>query len=337
MSSTTTTTSTSSELAKALSKFDTKTTTEILLDGKVRGLIFSDENNKLFMEYKLLRKLSLVGNNIKSIDNFPSIPTLKTLQLDDNNISSGFDSLQGLTGLKTLSLAGNPIKTTDDLQPLFLVDGLQSLNLDSCPVQEEDYEDGIFQMLPQLVILDSHDKDGESVDEEESEDDEEEDDDVNDTGANLMGDDNYDDAEEDAVQEGEDDDDDGLGFASSFNNDEEDDSNNNNSRGKLGRQNSLADASDSMANLDDDDEVVEVDKDGNQVLGDGGLTDDDEYDDDDGNDGLSMLVSGNVESDDDGDEDFIDDGEDVDDDDFIDESDEDEDGNDNPRKKQKTS
>ena len=69
MSSTTTTTSTSSELAKALSKFDTKTTTEILLDGKVRGLIFSDENNKLFMEYKLLRKLSLVGNNIKSIDN----------------------------------------------------------------------------------------------------------------------------------------------------------------------------------------------------------------------------------------------------------------------------
>ena len=44
MSSTTTTTSTSSELAKALSKFDTKTTTEILLDGKVRGLIFSDEN-----------------------------------------------------------------------------------------------------------------------------------------------------------------------------------------------------------------------------------------------------------------------------------------------------
>ena len=318
MSSTTTTTSTSSELAKALSKFDTKTTTEILLDGKVRGLIFSVENNKLFMEYKLLRKLSLVGNNIKSIDNFPSIPTLKTLQLDDNNISSGFDSLQGLTGLKTLSLAGNPIKSTDDLQPLFLVDGLQSLNLDSCPVQEEDYEDGIFQMLPQLVILDSHDKDGESVDEEE-----------NQSGSAEI--------EEDAVQEDEDDDDDGLGFASSFNNDEEDDSNNNNSRGKLGRQNSLADASDGMANLDDDDEVVEVDKDGNQVLGDGGLTDDDEYDDDDGNDGLSMLVSGNVESDDDGDEDFIDDGEDIDDDDFIDESDEDEDGNDNPRKKQKTS
>ena len=123
----------SSDLAKALEGYDTKTATEILLDGKVVGLVFTDENCKLLSRYEALKTLSLVGNKLKSLDNFPTLSSLKTLILDDNNIESGFESLQGLSSLRTLSLAGNPVKVKEDLQPLFLVDGLQSLNLMSCP------------------------------------------------------------------------------------------------------------------------------------------------------------------------------------------------------------
>jgi hypothetical protein len=343
MSSNTTTASTTtvtsvSNLAKFLANFDVETTTEILLDGKVRGLIFSEENNKLLTRYKVLKKLSLVGNKIKSLNNFPSIPTLETLLLDDNNISDGFDSLQGLSTLKTLSLAGNPIKSTYDLQPLFLVDTLQSLNLDSCPVQEEDYEDEIFKIIPQLVVLDNRDKDGESIDEDESEEEEEEGLDNN-NGANIMGDDDEEEEEEihdEGEEEGDEEDaDDGLGFAGNFN-DGDDNSNSKFGDSKLARQNSLASENGALDNEFDDD-IGDADKDANEVLSDSGLTGDGgEYiDDDEEEDGLSMLVSGNVESDDDDDGDFIDDGEEDEDDDFIDEDDQEEDGDSNPRDSKK--
>ena len=99
---------------------------------------------------------------------------------------------------------------------------------------------------------------------------------------------------------------------------------------KFGRQNSLGSIE---SNIIDD--AITTDKDGDQALGDGGLSDDDAYDDGE-EDGLAMLVSGNVESDDDADEDFVDDGEVDDDDDFIDDEEEEFDGNSRFKKKQKT-
>ena len=91
----------SSDLAKALEGYDTKTATEILLDGKVVGLMFTDANCKLLSRFEALKKLSLVGNKLKSLDNFPTLSSLKTLILDDNNIESGFESLQGFSSLRT--------------------------------------------------------------------------------------------------------------------------------------------------------------------------------------------------------------------------------------------
>ena len=317
----------SSDLAKALEGYDTKTATEILLDGKVVGLVFTDENCKLLSRYEALKTLSLVGNKIKSLENFPTLSSLKTLILDDNNIENGFESLQGLSSLRTLSLAGNPVKVKEDLQPLFLVDGLQSLNLMSCPIQEEDYEDEIFKMIPQLIILDGHDKSGESVDEASDEDDEEREEETN-AGANIMGDDDEEDEAEE-VDDEEEDEGDGLGIPGDF----DDISGSGDSKSgmtKFGRQNSLGSIE---SNIIDD--AITTDKDGDQALGDGGLSDDDAYDDGE-DDGLAMLVSGNVESDDDADEDFVDDGEVDDDDDFIDDEEEEFDGNSRFKKKQKT-
>ena len=145
----------SSQLEKALEGFSPETTVEILLDGKVRGLTFTPENAAALTAFTKLKTLSLVGNNISSLEHFPAMSALTTLNLDDNNISGGMDHLaNSLMSLRTLSLAGNPVASVDALQPLFLLDSLKYLNLQSCPIQSEDYEDDIFNALPQLEVLD---------------------------------------------------------------------------------------------------------------------------------------------------------------------------------------
>ena len=157
---------------------------EILLDGKVRGLVFSKVVDELFKRFTRLKKLSLVGNGIVSLEHFPTIDTMTHLCLDDNKISGGFDFLANarLRSLKSISLCGCPIKSVDVLQGLTLIDSLSSIRLEGCPVQEEDYEEKVFEAVPQLQWLDGRDRDGASDVSDEDDSDEEEDD-----GANLMG------------------------------------------------------------------------------------------------------------------------------------------------------
>ena len=88
----------SSDLAKALEGYDTKTATEILLDGKVVGLMFTDANCKLLSRFEALKKLSLVGNKLKSLDNFPTLSSLKTGP--DRNFWSPLSSFK--TGIRVL-------------------------------------------------------------------------------------------------------------------------------------------------------------------------------------------------------------------------------------------
>ena len=181
---------------------------EILLDGKVRGLVFSKVVDELFKRFTRLKKLSLVGNGIVSLEHFPTIDTMTHLCLDDNKISGGFDFLANarLRSLKSISLCGCPIKSVDVLQGLTLIDSLISIRLEGCPVQEEDYEEKVFEAVPQLQWLDGRDRDGASDVSDEDDSDEEEDD-----GANLMGGssdeevgEDVDDEEEDVEDEEED-------------------------------------------------------------------------------------------------------------------------------------
>ena len=111
-----------SQLENALKAFPPETTVEIVLDGKAIGLKFTPESAKLFAPFTNLKSLSLVGNSISSLENFPDIPTLTSLNLDDNDVSDGLDHLaNAVASLRHLSLVGNSIATVDALQPLFLV------------------------------------------------------------------------------------------------------------------------------------------------------------------------------------------------------------------------
>ena len=67
-----------------------------------------------------LRTLTLNGCGLTTLEGFPQLPQLVRLELSDNNLSDGLESLQDacLVNLKSLSLAGNKFSTLESLEPL---------------------------------------------------------------------------------------------------------------------------------------------------------------------------------------------------------------------------
>jgi len=148
----------------------------------------------LTSEFAALESLSMINVGLQSLTGFPKLGNLKRLDLSDNRISGGLNSLTGCVKLTHLSLSGNKIKDLDALKPLKDLPILKSLDLFNCEVtNSEEYRETVFAMLPQINFLDGFDQN-----DKECEDDEE---DVED-----LGDD--DDDEEDDDDENEDDDDD---------------------------------------------------------------------------------------------------------------------------------
>ena len=177
-----------------------------------------------------LEKLSANNCGITSLEGFPSLPRLTTLELSDNRISGGLAALKNLPSLVELSVAGNAIGSVDEL--LALKDTpLVVLDLVGCPCSDDsqEYRDKVFGMFPSLLALDGKSKDGEELelgsdededededdfDEEESDDeDDDEDDEEDDEPIEVSDDDDDDDEDDDEEEEESDDDDDEPGLA----------------------------------------------------------------------------------------------------------------------------
>eukprot|EP00967_Tisochrysis_lutea_P136004 scaffold242012_cov35-Tisochrysis_lutea.AAC.1 len=88
--------------------------TELVLDqcktSKVTGL-------SKFMNLKVLQ---LNDCGLTSLEDFPTLPGLKRLELSDNNLSEGLEALQdaALVQLRVLVLAGNKFAQVDSLEAL---------------------------------------------------------------------------------------------------------------------------------------------------------------------------------------------------------------------------
>lgn len=143
-------------------------------------------------EFEALERVSLMGCALNSLKGFPKLPQLRKIDLSDNKIADGLDTLvKQAPGITHLHLAGNKIKDVDALKPLAELKALETLELFNCDVANaDDYRDKVFGVLPNLFFLDGKDRDGQDAPDDEEED--------------LDGDEDEDD-EEDVEGEGEDD------------------------------------------------------------------------------------------------------------------------------------
>uniref|UniRef100_A0A4W6DKP0 Acidic leucine-rich nuclear phosphoprotein 32 family member n=1 Tax=Lates calcarifer TaxID=8187 RepID=A0A4W6DKP0_LATCA len=130
-------------------------------DGEVEGL--TDE-------YTELEILSMVNVGLSSLSKLPSLPKLRKLEVSDNTISGGLDSLaEKCPNLSYLNLSGNKIKELSSIQALQNLKNLKSLDLYSCEVTAlDDYRESVFELLPQLTYLDGYDQQDNEVPDSEA-------------------------------------------------------------------------------------------------------------------------------------------------------------------------
>ncbi|XP_047454110.1 acidic leucine-rich nuclear phosphoprotein 32 family member E-like [Mugil cephalus] len=152
-------------------------------DGEVEGL--TDE-------YTELEILSMVNVGLSSLSKLPSLPKLRKLDVSDNTIAGGLDTLaEKCPNLTYLNLSGNKIKDLSSIEVLQNVKNLKSLDLYSCEITLlDDYRDGVFELLPQLTFLDGYDQEDNEVPDSEADSDE-------DDEAGPPGDEDEDEDEED--------------------------------------------------------------------------------------------------------------------------------------------
>ncbi|VDN22130.1 unnamed protein product [Dibothriocephalus latus] len=86
---------------------------------------------------------------------------ISELDLSENPIVDGLDTLTECPKLETLNLSGNKLKAVADLAPLASLEHLKSLELNNCDIAAiEDYRKEVFAVLPKLKYLDGLDQSG---------------------------------------------------------------------------------------------------------------------------------------------------------------------------------
>jgi len=155
-------------------------------DGEVEGL--TDD-------FKELEFLSMVNVGLSSMAKIPALPKLRKLELSDNNISGGLETLcEKCPNLTYLNLSGNKIKELSTVEALQNLKNLKSLDLFNCEITTlEEYRESIFELLPQVMYLDGFDAEDNEAPDSEADDDDEDDD--GEEGGGPLGD--YDDEDED--------------------------------------------------------------------------------------------------------------------------------------------
>lgn len=137
---------------------------------------------------------------------FPSLPALKHLNLSDNSIAGGLESVvAACPNLKVLELSNCRLVSLDALKPLAALAQLRKLDLQDCPLAGSGaYRAQVLSLLPQVAVLDHVGKDSQPGEEDEDDDeDDDEDEDEDEEG---------DEDEGDEDEEEEDDDEPGTAF-----------------------------------------------------------------------------------------------------------------------------
>ncbi|CDU85020.1 hypothetical protein, variant [Plasmodium yoelii 17X] len=151
--------------------------TELILDGKKFNTIKS-EDIELLKNFKNLERLCLNQTGIQNLGSMPTMESLTVLELTDNHLST-VDILKHITtsfpNLKTLEIGGNHFKNIKDFETLKDLKQLTRLGVQFNPFSEDsNYRKELFEVLPDVKIIDCYNKDGVEVLSSDEEDDEEE-------------------------------------------------------------------------------------------------------------------------------------------------------------------
>lgn len=139
---------------------------ELNLDGifdNVRQ--FSESDKKDLEKYTNLKHLSLNGFGLETLKNFPNIPSLLVLELQDNKlIGNDFIILSTIyPELYKLKLGNNPIKSLEVFK-VFKDSNLRKIELQGTPVAEDsEFQANLFSMIDSLEVVNNTTLKGEII------------------------------------------------------------------------------------------------------------------------------------------------------------------------------
>eukprot|EP01055_Gregarina_sp_Pseudo9_P000869 Gregarina_sp_Pseudo_9__868@NODE_1557_length_1498_cov_127_032214_g1444_i0_p1_GENE_NODE_1557_length_1498_cov_127_032214_g1444_i0NODE_1557_length_1498_cov_127_032214_g1444_i0_p1_ORF_typecomplete_len194_score27_74LRR_9/PF14580_6/79LRR_9/PF14580_6/2_2e20LRR_8/PF13855_6/9_7e05LRR_8/PF13855_6/0_00045LRR_8/PF13855_6/4_1e05LRR_4/PF12799_7/0_58LRR_4/PF12799_7/9_4e08LRR_4/PF12799_7/3_3e03LRR_6/PF13516_6/7LRR_6/PF13516_6/0_38LRR_6/PF13516_6/78LRR_6/PF13516_6/1_2e04LRR_12/PF18837_1/9_2e02LRR_12/PF18837_1/3_6 len=145
---------------------------ELILDGhKIKQL--SEEDAKFLSQFSELKVISMNQTYLSSLAGLPPLAKLETLELTDNKLgpNSALESLaKTCPNLHTLILAGNRLT---DLSFVRGLEHLEVLDVEVNPItaskkDEEGVRAALFKEFPNLKIVNSHDREGNAIEDDES-------------------------------------------------------------------------------------------------------------------------------------------------------------------------
>ncbi|CAD8064674.1 unnamed protein product [Paramecium primaurelia] len=149
-------------------------------------------------KHQKLQSLAITSCGLKTLKGLPTMDSLEVLILEGNQLDGSAIKYicENFQNLICLSLAGNQIKSLEELQILKNLSSLQQLDLSDNEVElQAGYHQKIFEMLPNLQVLDNKNKDGKEIEYSDEDNGEEE---------GIGSDSEFNDDEEDDEEESED-------------------------------------------------------------------------------------------------------------------------------------
>jgi hypothetical protein len=122
---------------------------------------FTPDEKAYLEKFSNLESLSLSSSGLASLQNFPILPNLISLNLNNTHLSSGFSNLKPLTELLQICLSNSEVSSTDELSSLGDLPCLICLELSGSPVCERpEYRETLFSLIPSLQLVDGINREG---------------------------------------------------------------------------------------------------------------------------------------------------------------------------------
>ena len=153
-------------LPEKLGEHNPEEVEELISDGLLKVPVFTEEHKKVLEHYNNLVHLSMNDLGLEQLYNFPKLPLLETLELSNNKLKC--EDLNLIVSLYPklykIKLSHNKIEKKEVLTPLNSTT-VEKIEIKDNPfVKGENYREEIFDILPNIVIVDDQTKSGQEVD-----------------------------------------------------------------------------------------------------------------------------------------------------------------------------